>query len=127
VEQNYRDSIPGGSIFDGLTLDIPLTSRSIPFIHTAETPYWDIIAERNALRSLAGKFHMKSVAYVNRKQGDRRKFRNDATVPFAPIHIYGCTYAIKLQELNEMLTENDNNAIETAWVIHKNACNKKKE
>jgi len=127
VERNYRDSVRGGSIYDGITVDIPLTSRSIPFIAGAETPLWDIIIERNALRSLAGKFRMDSVAYVNKKNVDRRKYRNAATVPLAPIHIYGCTYAIKVQELAEMQARNNEETIVTGWVINPDDCMPKHE
>ncbi len=78
---------------------------------------WDIITEKEACIALFGKFGINTAAYrrfemrdvvdTNTKKSRRERvgLRIANTIPFAPIHIYGCTYAIKQRELEYWLGE----------------------
>lgn len=85
-----------------------LTDGPIPLLG-AKSPEWDLVAERRLMRKvMRDKFKLETTAYKEYLPGDERHpnrsraLRISNHVPFAPIHIYGCTYAIKRWELAQL-------------------------
>lgn len=100
IEACYEAVIPSFKFEHNIMLEWEIVDQPVPLVNV-ETPYWDLLIERRAFRSVADKFHLTTMEYKSYRSGTNRTQadRITSTVPFAPIHIYGCTYAIKLTEL----------------------------
>ncbi|MBW7835956.1 MAG: hypothetical protein H3C28_04900 [Sphingomonadales bacterium] len=93
-----------------------LVGPQVPLLNCQVTA-WDIITEKEACIALFEKFGIDTAAYrrfemrdvvnTNTKKPKRERvgLRIANTIPFAPIHIYGCTFAIKQRELEYWLGE----------------------
>lgn len=64
--------------------------------------------ERETFLALVQSLGCNSIAYKKYVGGRTAAVRTDEPVIFSPIHIYGCTYKIKLQELLNFMDENKN-------------------
>lgn len=78
-----------------------LIADYIPFPDGVK-PDCDLLLEKARFLSILRKFDATTSQYKRRVKGDPTKAnRNAETMPFAPIHIYGSTYARKMEELAE--------------------------
>lgn len=96
VEALYREVYP----LHLMKLRECLTDLPIPLVG-ARMPDWNLVTERYILKALMTmKFGLRTTEYKKYTNKERtRALRIDQSVPFAPIHIYGCTYEIKLKEM----------------------------
>lgn len=98
----------------------------------AKSPEWDLIAEQRLMRKvMREKFRLETTAYKEYLPGDEhhanrsRALRIANHVPFAPIHIYGCSYAIKRRELDQFEEKLAKEKIVTGRLIDNSNCKPK--
>ena len=103
IGEKINLSIVGGeSFYDGITVHCTLSNTRIPLVGLS-TSQWNIITERRMYKMC---FHLLGVTDSRYKVLDRHtntSLRTDSFVPIAPIHIYGTTFAIKWQRLQDFL------------------------
>ncbi len=90
--------------FTGKARDRSLTGPALALLGGDESFYgatWNIVDEVETLRSLCGKIGYDRVGY--RTGSGETRTRIAGTVLFAPIHIYGCSFAIKKKEYDIFL------------------------
>lgn len=115
IMQAYNRSIPNRCQNNMLYLQ-SLVGLQVPLLNCLSMD-WDIITEKEACFALWGRLDTTTAAYRHfemrelegstskKPKRERVGLRIATTIPFAPIHIYGCTYAIKQRELQYWLGE----------------------
>lgn len=97
---------------DGLPVPGPwsLMTKSLPF-PDACGPEWDLLTEKLTLKGVLAKFGATTSQYKRPVPGNRTLAdRTAETMVFAPIHIFGSTYARKRMELAVALKDLDRSA-----------------
>lgn len=100
VEDCYEASVPVSRLTHNIAIEWETVDQPVPLVELGG-PWWDLQIERRAFKSVAQKFRLGTMEYKAYRKGTGRTQadRITQTVPFAPIHIYGCTYDIKVEEL----------------------------
>jgi hypothetical protein len=84
-----------------------ISGQSVPFNGAISTDIWDIKTEKLACVSLLRNRCPGETEYRHVLPGRTTGRRLAASMPFGAIHIYGCTFAVKVQEMNAMLGDPD--------------------
>jgi hypothetical protein len=81
-----------------------MSGPQVPLSGSNSTGLWDIWTEKTCCMQLMTNLHATDTEYRHVLPGRTTGRRITSTIPFGAIHIYGCTYAVKVIEMNALLT-----------------------